>query len=62
MTTKELKRIEEIARKYIAALESREDLETHDSDSEDFFETSVWSIKAALIAAYELGKKEAKRK
>lgn len=60
MTAKELQRLEQIARENIAALENRQDLEAHNNDSEDFFETSVWSLKAALIAAYELGKKEAK--
>lgn len=34
-----------------------ETLETRNSDSLDFHEVSVWSLKAALEAAYELGKK-----
>lgn len=38
-------------------LEWRTDLEEHKTDDEDFFETSIWSLKAALLAAYELGKK-----
>ena len=38
----------------------RGDLETRNSDSEDFIEMSVWSIKAMLEEAYELGKKAAK--
>lgn len=66
MTTKELQRIEQIARENIPELEGRPDLEAHNNDSEDFFETSVWSLKDALVAAYELGKatgkKEAGRK
>ena len=38
----------------------REDLENHNSDSEDFLEVSIWGLKAALVKAYELGKQEAK--
>lgn len=59
MKSKELQKLVEIAKKNISALERRGDLEARYSDSEDFFETSVWSLKAALIEAYELGKKEA---
>ena len=36
---------------------TKKDLERHYWDEEDFFETSVWSLKAALEAAYELGRK-----
>lgn len=56
MTAKELQRLVQIACENIPELEGRPDLEAHNNDSEDFFETSVWSIKDALIAAYELGK------
>lgn len=35
-------------------------LETQNSDSLDFHDCSVWSIKDALKAAYEAGKQEAK--
>ena len=42
------------------SIEERGDLETRNSDSEDFIEMSVWSIKAMLEEAYELGKKAAK--
>ncbi len=38
-------------------MENRSDLERHFSDEEDFFEISVWGLKDALVAAYELGKK-----
>lgn len=34
---------------------SRETLETRNSDSMDFSDQAVWSIKAALQEAYELG-------
>lgn len=48
-----------LAEKHILELEGRGDLKQHWSDEEDFFETSVWSLEALLIEAYELGKKEA---
>ncbi len=35
-----------------------ETLETRKSDSLDFHDVSVWSIKDALIEAFELGKKK----
>lgn len=56
MDAKTLDALAKIAEENISALEGRGDLESRNNDSEDFFETSVWSIKAALIAAYELGK------
>ena len=45
-----------IAKQYIWAVEKRGDLETRDCDDEEFFEISAWSLKAALTAAYELGR------
>lgn len=56
MTKKELNKIIKIAQENIPELENRKDLEQHYTDDEDFFETSIWSLKAALEAAYELGK------
>lgn len=56
MTAKELQHLVLIACENIPELEERPDLEARGSDSEDFFETSVWSLKDALVAAYELGK------
>ena len=50
----------EIAKRNSYSIEERGDLETSNSDSEDFIEMSVWSIKAMLEEAYELGKKAAK--
>ena len=47
-----------IANEHIPELKDRKSLMAYYSDSEDFFETSVWSFEAALKAAYELGKKE----
>jgi|GEM_PF-955091 len=61
MTAAELQKLVNIARENIPELEARQDLEAHNSDSEDFFETSVWSLKDALIAAYELGKATGKK-
>lgn len=57
ITDKELAKLVKIAEKHIPALEGRGSLEAKDSDDADFFETAVWSLKAALIEAYKLGKK-----
>lgn len=59
MTKKEYEQILNIAKDKMYAIEARGDLESRDNDSEDFIETSVYGIKAALIAAYELGKQNA---
>lgn len=56
LTKTEEKKLVKIATECIPELEGRKDLEPHNSDSEDFFETSVWSLKAALEAAYQLGR------
>ena len=48
--------IEEIAFKFL----NFETLEERKSDSLDFHEVSVWSVKAALEAAFEAGKNAAK--
>lgn len=56
MTKDELKTIEKIARENIPSLNNRPDLAPQNSDSMDFFDVSVWSLKDALIAAYEAGK------
>lgn len=58
-----LEDLEKIARENIPALSIRvhqHGLDTMGSDAEDFFETSVWSLKAALIEAYRLGEKNAR--
>lgn len=54
--TKAEKKIQEIAKKEILAIESRGDLETRRSDGEDFFEVAVWELKKALLEAYNAGK------
>lgn len=51
-------KLTKIANEHIFELKDRKHLKAVYSDSEDFFETSVWSLEAALKAAYELGKKE----
>lgn len=56
MTKATKKAIAELAIKHILALENRGDLETKKSDEHDFFEVSVWELREALEAAYELGK------
>jgi len=52
------KKLTTIANKHIPELQDRTTLKTYYSDTDDFFETSVWSLEAALKAAYELGKNE----
>lgn len=49
-------RVTEMALQMIPELEGRGDLEAHGNDSEDFIEISVWTLKEALVKAYELGK------
>ena len=56
MTPANLKKLVKIAEESIPELKGRGDLEARNSDSEDFFETSVWSLKEALRAAFEYGK------
>ena len=51
------KQVYEIAAKHLIAVQERGDLETRRSDSEDFIEVSVWSLKAALEEAYEAGRR-----
>lgn len=56
MTPAELQKLVKIAQENIPGLEGRPDLEAQNSDSADFFDCSVWALKDALVAAYELGK------
>lgn len=46
--------LEQVARTQIGV----ETLETRKSDSLDFYDVSVWSIRSALQAAYELGRSQ----
>lgn len=55
------KKLVKIAQENISELATRADLEQHMSDELDFIDgIAVWDIKAALIAAYELGRASVK--
>lgn len=55
------RKLVKIAQTEIPQLENRADLEQQMSDELDFIDgIAVWNIKAALIAAYELGMAAAK--
>lgn len=56
MTAEEMKKLIEIAQESILGMEGRHDLDAKNSDGLDFLNVSVWELKDALIAAYELGK------
>lgn len=56
MTEKQTSELLRVARETILALEGRTDLERRFSDEEDFLDVAVWELKAALTAAFELGK------
>lgn len=49
-----------IAKKYFYSIESRGDLKSRYNDNEDFIDVAVWNIEAALIEAYEAGRKPVK--
>lgn len=55
------KALTEIAEKNIYALRGRGDLESRNTDWQDFCTTAVWELKDALREAYELGRAEAKK-
>lgn len=54
------KELLKIAMENSAAVKMRGDLEERNSDDQDFLDISVWSLKAMLQEAYELGKKNNK--
>ncbi len=56
MTDAELKKIVQIAKEKMPALQGRADLETMHSGDLDFLDVAVWTLKEALMAAYEAGK------
>lgn len=58
----ETKALADIAMQCIPELAGRGDLERHWSDEEDFFETSIWSLREALEKAYALGMQTAVKK
>ncbi|WP_455765639.1 DUF6900 domain-containing protein [Gemmiger formicilis] len=47
-----------IAMQTMLSVAERGDLETRNSDSEDFLDIPVWNLKRALEEAYLLGKSE----
>ena len=53
ITKEEEKALLEIAKRLMAAVDSRGDLEARDNDSEDFIEVPVWGIQKAMEEAYE---------
>lgn len=58
MTEKQLnKELTKIVKEHFIGIDT---LEQQMSDSLDFHEVSVWSLEAALKAAFELGRKEGK--
>ena len=56
ITKEEEKALLEIAKRLLAAVDSRGDLEARDNDSEDFIEVPVWGIQKAMEEAYLLGR------
>lgn len=56
ITKAEEKALLEIAKRLMASVDSRGDLEEHGCDSEDFIEVPVWGIQKAMEEAYLLGK------
>lgn len=58
ITAKEQKALLEIAKRLMASVDSRGDLEERGNDGEDFIEVPVWGIQKAMEEAYLLGKAE----
>lgn len=58
ISPKDYENLLKIAKQTLPAIRERGDLETRDHDAEDFIETSVWSLKEALIQAFESGRKQ----
>ena len=56
ITKTEEKALLEIAKRLMASVDSRGDLEERGCDSEDFIEVPVWGIQKAMEEAYLLGK------
>lgn len=49
-----------IANRCFVTLVGRQDLESRNNDSEDFYDVAIWELKAALLAAYELGRRKSR--
>lgn len=58
LTKKQQEALLEIAKRLIASVDSRGDLEERGCDSEDFIEVPVWGIQKAMEEAYLLGNAE----
>lgn len=58
ITAKEQKALLEIAKRLMASVDSRSDLEERGNDGEDFIEVPVWGIQKAMEEAYLLGRAE----
>lgn len=56
LTKKQQEALLEIAKRLMASVGSRGDLEERGCDSEDFIEVPVWGIQKAMEEAYLLGK------
>ena len=52
-----LQELTKIAEKNIYTLRGRGDLESRNTDWQDFSTIAVWELKDALLEAYELGRK-----
>ena len=61
MTDAELKKVVQIAKERMPALQGRADLETMNSGDLDFLDVAVWTLKEALMAAYEAGKADGQK-
>ena len=60
ISKKTMKALEKIAMEKSSVLEERGGIERRWSDEQDFPEIAIWSIEEMLIAAYNLGRKDAK--
>ncbi len=60
ISKKTFKALEKIAMEKNAVIEERGGLERKWNDEMDFPEIAVWSIEQMLIAAYQLGRKDAR--
>ncbi|WP_296561418.1 hypothetical protein [uncultured Acetobacterium sp.] len=58
ISQKDYENLLKIAKEAFYSIEQRGDLETRDNDHEDFLDISVWSLKEALIQAFESGRKQ----
>lgn len=56
LTKKQQEALLEIAKRLMASVDSRGNLEERGCDSEDFIEVPVWGIQKAMEEAYLLGK------